>query len=207
MRKLLINFCAFCLLLPNVKLLAQSNLSVIDSLVNQIAVEILDAGENEIKKNVILQIGNFERNISGYLKTKIGNVLTENNYQVFRNFPKDTSFESTVLEVLNCNIEIDYSEPFSKKLLNDVMVQRITLFTIEGQIYDANDNRVILPVKYYKKFKDEIKYNEINKMEESPFTFTYGKKTRITVWQQFLEPAIVVSSVLAVLLLLFTQRS
>ena len=207
MRRLLINFCAFCLLLPVINLLAQNNLNILDSLMNDMTLEILEAGKNEINKNVVLQIGEFDRNKTGYLKTKIGNKLAENNYQVFRNFPKDTSFESTVLDVQKCEIFIDYSEPFSKSMMDVVLVQRMILFEIEGQIYNSYDKRVILPLKFKKQYNDEIEYNDINKMEESPFAFTYGTTAGISYWQQFLEPALVVSSVLAALLLLFTQRS
>ena len=64
-----------------------------------------------------------------------------------------------------------------------------------------------MPLKFKKQYNDEIEYNDINKMEESPFAFTYGTTAGISYWQQFLEPALVVSSVLAALLLLFTQRS
>ena len=207
MNRLLINFCAFCLLLPGIKLFAQNNLTIIDSFTNEIAFEILEAGENEIYENVIFQIGELNNNIDGYLRTKIGNILRENNYQVFRNFPKDSSFECTVLEVLNCTIKIEYSEPFSKNMLGEALVKRFVFMSIEGQLYNEKDSRVILPVNLDKQYEDEIKYNEIYIMEESPFNFTYGTKAGITAWQEFMEPALVVSSVLAVLLLLFTQRS
>ena len=207
MNRLLINFCAFCLLFPGIKLFAQNNLTIIDSFTNEIAFEILEAGENEIYENVIFQIGELNNNIDGYLRTKIGNILRENNYQVFRNFPKDSSFECTVLEVQNCTIKIEYSEPFSKNMLGEALVKRFVFMSIEGQLYNEKDSRVILPVNLDKQYEDEIKYNEIYIMEESPFNFTYGTKAGITAWQEFMEPALVVSSVLAVLLLLFTQRS
>jgi len=207
MSRILINFCAFCLLLPGVNLFSQNNLTIIDSLTEEITYEILEAGENKINKNVVFQIGKLNNNVDGYLRTKIGNILKENNYQVFRNFPKDSSFESTVLEVLNCTIKIEYSEPFSKNMLDEALVKRFFYLSVEGQMYNGKDNRVISPVNLDKQYKDEIKYNEIDRIEESPFSFTYGTKAGITAWQEFMEPALVVSSVLAVLLLLFTQRS
>jgi len=92
-------------------------------------------------------------------------------------------------------------------MLDEILVQRLILFTIEGQVYNFNDKRVVLPVKLEKQYTDEIIYSEIEMLEESPFEFTYGTRAGITFWQEILEPAIVVSSVLVVLLLLFTQRS
>jgi len=207
MSRLVINFCAFCLLLSGINLFAQNNLSKVDSLTDEITLEILKADENKIHENVILQIGELNNNIDGYLRTKISNIFKENNYQVFRNFPKDSSFESTVLQVQNCVIKIEYSEPFSKSMLDETLVKRLILVSVEGQLYNGKDNSVILPVKLNKKFEDEIKYNEIELMEESPYSFTYGTKSGITLWQEILEPALVVSSVVTVLLLLFTQRS
>jgi hypothetical protein len=186
---------------------AQNNLVIVDSLVTEMTMDILDSSKNELKNNVVLIIGEFDRNISGFLKTKIGNILSENKYQVFRNFPKDTSFESTVIEVQHSNLLINYSEPFSKHMFDETLVQRLILFTMEGQIYNYKNGRVILPVKMKKQFTDEIIYSDTEIMDKSPFEFTYGAKTGITFWQEILEPAIVVSSVIVVLLLLFTQRS
>ncbi|MCK5032592.1 MAG: hypothetical protein KAS18_03135 [Calditrichia bacterium] len=207
MKLLIINFCAFCLLLSCSQLFAQNNLAIIDSLVTEMTTEIINSSETEIKKNVILKIGEFEYNLSGYLRTKIGNILSENNYNVFRNFPKDTSFESTIFEVQNCNVLIKYSEPFYKQMLGETLIPRLILFKIEGQVYNYIDSRVIMPVKIEKQFTDEIIYSEIVMIEQSPFEFTYGTQAGVTFWQEILEPAIVVSSVLVVLLLLFTQRS
>ena len=207
MSKILINFCAFCLMLSGINIYAQNNLTIIDSLINESTNEILKSGENEIYDSVILHIGEFNNNIDGYLRTEIGNSLKKKNYQVFRNFPKDSSFESTVLQVHNCTIKIDYSEPFSKSMLDETLVKRKILVSVVGQLYNNTDNKVISPVEYNKQFEDEIKYNEIELMEESPYGFTYGTKSGITFWQNILEPVLVVSSVLTVLLLLFTQRS
>lgn len=188
-------------------LFAQNNLAIIDSLVTEVTMDLIDSSKSDFKDNVVLKVGKIDRNISGYLRSKIGNILTENNYQVFRNFPKDTSFENTVFEIQNCGIWINYSEPFSKHVLNETFVQRVIIFRIDGQIYNYKDSRIISPVKIEKNFTNEIIYSEIDIMEESPFEFTYGTRSGITFWQEILEPAIVVSSVLVVLLLLFTQRS
>ena len=87
------------------------------------------------------------------------------------------------------------------------LIPRLILFKIEGQVYNYMDSRVIMPVKIEKQFTDEIIYSEIVIIEQSPFEFTYGTQAGVTFWQEILEPAIVVSSVLVVLLLLFTQRS
>ena len=207
MRFLIINFFAFCLLLSGSQLHAQNNLAIIDSLVTEITMDLIESSKSEFKDNVVLKVGEIDRNISGYLRNKMGNILTEYKYQVFRNFPKDSSFENTVFEVQNCGIWINYSEPFSKQMLNETFVQRVIIFKIDGQIYNYTDSRVILPVKIEKQLTDEIIYSEIDMLEESPFEFTYGTRSGITFWQAILEPAIVVSSVLVVLLLLFTQRS
>lgn len=186
---------------------AQNNLSIIDSMVTEITMNVLDSPKKEFKDNIVLKIGKIERNISSYLTTKIGNILLTNNYRVFRNFPNDTSFENTVFEVQSCGIWINYSEPYSSQLLDETLVQRVILLKMDGQIYNLIDSRVILPVKIDKQYSDEIRYNEIDLLEESPFQFTYGTRAGITLWQEILEPTIVVSSVLIVLLLLFTQRS
>lgn len=207
MKLLIFNFCAFCLFVSGSQLFAQNNLTIVDSLVTEMTTEIIDLSKNELKNNIVLVVGDFGRNISSYITTKIGNILSENKYKVFRNFPKDTSFESTVLEVHNCNVLIYYSEPFSKHMLGETFVQRLVLFSIEGQVYNFKNSRVILPIKLEKQYTDEIIYSDIEMLEESPLKFTYGAKAGITFWQEILEPAIVVSSVLAALLLLFTQRS
>jgi hypothetical protein len=194
-------------MLSSENLLSQNNLAIIDSLVTEVTKDLIDSSKNEFQDNVVLKVSEIDRNIGGYLISKIGNILTENNYQVFRNFPKDTSFENTVFEVQNCGIWINYSEPYSMEILDETLVQRIIILKIDGQIHNHADGKVILPVKIEKKFIDEIIYSEIDLLEESPFEFTFGTRSGITFWQGILEPVIVVSSVLVVLLLLFTQRS
>lgn len=207
MNWILINFCALCVLLSSDKLFAQNNLTIIDSLLVEITEEVLEGSNTELKKNVIIKIGKFDRNLTGYLRTKISNVLSENNNTVFRNFPKDSSFESTVLEVLESNVIINYSEPFSENIFDETLATRTILFSIEGQVYNYVDKKVIYPISTEKLVTDKIKFNEIAIMEESPYEFTSGTKSGISYWQKILEPGIVVTSVLTVLLLLFTQRS
>ena len=56
MSKILINFCAFCLMLSGINIYAQNNLTIIDSLINESTNEILKSGKNEIYDRVILQI-------------------------------------------------------------------------------------------------------------------------------------------------------
>lgn len=195
------------MLIAHGSLLARNNLQVIDSLVNEITIDILEAGNKRISKNVVLKIGDFKQNLNSYLSTKIGNILTENNYQAFRNFPKDTSFEFTVFEIQNFALDIKYSEPFSDGFFDDELVQRIVDLKLTGQVYNGESLEIIIPIKKNKKFVDEINYKNIEKMEESPYQFTFGEKAGLTAWQKLFEPVLVMSSVLTVLLLLFTQRS
>lgn len=207
MKWLLLNFSAFYIVLSCETSFAQNNLNVVDSFVTEITDEIHEASGNEIQKNLIVEINKLDKNLSGYLRTKITNDFSNYNYNVFRNFPKDTSFECTVLEIQNSNILINYSEPFSENLFGKTLVTRSINLTLEGQLYNYSDKKIILPIKIKKLYTDRIKYDEIEIMEESPFNFTIGAKAGITFWQQILEPAIVTTSVLTVLLLLFTQRS
>ena len=155
----------------------------------------------------MIKIGEFDQNLTGYLETNISNALAQSNYTVFRNFPVDTTFENTVFEIVNCMVQIQYSEPNTWDVFKEAKVERIIQLSIEGQIYNSKDNKVLLPIKTSKYFSDPIYYDQIEELEQSPYPFTNGKKADISSWQKIIEPVIVVSSVLVVVLLLFTQRS
>jgi len=204
----LIKFIAFYLFIMVGQCLGQNNLTIIDSLLVNITNEIRESVDDRIEnKNIILNVINSKNETGRYIKYILGNLLSQNNNQVFRNFPADSSFEGTVFEVQNFQTKISYSEPYEKKILGSDFVHRYVFVKLEGQIYNYKDHKIISAIKKEKEYKDETEYKKINEVELSPYSFTQGAITDITMWQKILEPALVVSSVLAVLLLLFTQRS
>ena len=204
----LIKFAAFYLVILNIQCFGQNNLNIIDSLLVNISNEIKESFEDKFEnKNIILNVIGSENETNRYIKNKIGNIFSQNNNQVFRNFTADSSFEGTVFEVQNFQTIISYSEPYEKEILGTDFVDRHIFVVLEGQIYNYKDNKIISAIEKNKDFKDEIEYDQIKEVESSPYRFTQGEIVDITMWQKILEPALVVSSVVAVLLLLFTQRS
>lgn len=204
----LVKFAAFYLLILNVQCMGQSNLKIIDSLIVNISNEIKEANQGIFEnKKIILNIPGSQGASNNYLKIKLGNIFSQYNNQVFRNFTADSSFEGTVIEVQDFQINIKYSEPYEKKILGTDFVHRFVSVKLNGQIYNYRNKKIISALENYEEFEDEIEYSKIKDIEISPYNFTTGKFADITMWQKILEPALVVSSVVVVLLLLFTQRS
>jgi hypothetical protein len=204
----LIKSAVFYLVILCTQSIGQNNLTIIDSLLVNLTDEVVESSEGRLQdRSIIINVAGLEPEVSGYLRLKLGNFLSKSSHKIFRNFPADSSFEGTVFEVQKFQTLINYSEPYEKKTFGNTVVHRDVRVILEGQIYNFKDHRVILPIKKEKKYTDEIEYKNINEVEISPYKFTYGKLADITFWQKVLEPVLVVSSVLVVLLLLFTQRS
>lgn len=204
----LIKFIVFYLYCAGSVCFSQNNLAIIDSLIIEIVNESTkELIEQKEKNNLILDINNSDNEIAGYLRLTLGNFYSQNHKNIFRNFPVDSSFEGKVLDVRDFQIRIQYSEPYEENFLGKTFVKRHVSVVLKAQIYNFADKKVIYPMDNEAHFKDEIEFNEIENIENSPYKFTRGELADITLWQRILEPALVVSSVIVVLLLLFTQRS
>ncbi len=208
MKSHLSKFIVFYLFIMGSFCFGQNNLAIIDSLLIEIVKESTkESFEQNKEDKIIISIDSLDNKIAGYLRLKLGNFFSQNKQQVFRNFPSDSSFEGKVLEIQNFQIKIKYSEPFGKDFLGKNYVKRNIWVLLTAQIYNYTNHKIIYPIESETNFSDEIEFNEIENIEDSPYKFTHGKLADITLWQKMLEPALVVSSVITVLLLLFTQRS
>jgi len=208
MKSHLIKFPIFYLFLAGSICFGQNNLAIIDSMIIDIINESTKESIEQKKDSIIiLNINSQDNEIAGYLRLKLGNFFFQNNQKVFRNFPEDSSFDGTVLEVQNFQTQIQYSEPYEKYFFGKNYVKRNILVLLTAQVYNYSNHKIIYPIESESHFNDEIEYNEIENIENSPYKFTRGILADNTLWQKILEPALVVSSVIVVLLLLFTQRS
>jgi len=204
----LVKFSVFCLLLLTVQAAGQENISIIDSLTEEIVNELVTASNGELStKDIVLSLNNLDGEKAGYLKLKVGNYFSTGDQKIYRNFNGDSSFEGAVIEVDKFQTYIKYSEPYIKELFENRIVKRYIEVMITGQTYDFKSKQIICTVDGKKAYMDEILYSSIDKMENSPYSFSQGVLSDISAWQKFLEPALVISSVVGVLILLFTQRS
>jgi hypothetical protein len=112
-----------------------------------------------------------------------------------------------VFNIARFGVTVLYTEPESDGLFGANFTVRTVQVHMSGQIIRAGSAEVVRSFDDERIFQDRLRYSQVENMERSEFGFTRGKKQGYSGWEVYLEPLIVVSSVVAVVLLFFTQRN
>jgi hypothetical protein len=205
---ILINLIPFLFVIcSSVPVRGQDNLSIIDSLTKTIIEEDVINYKNELPETLAIKINFSNIETVEYLRVTIGNAVTANFLQVYRNYNTLSSFQNLVLEIIRFDVDINYSKPYGKTLFGDSFSKREIYLDLFGQLYDAKSGEIKRKIESKKKYIDEINYNLIDTSEQSPYHFTKGKRLGYTNWEKFLEPTIVLTTVALVIYLFFSQRT
>jgi hypothetical protein len=185
----------------------QTNLAVIDSLTQTIVEENLSGVEFSTGDTVALQIELEDRQKVIYCQQLISQILEKKSLTVFRNYNQLSSFHGMVIEISRYNATVLYSEPRTDGFLGENHANRTIQVHLIGQLFEAGDSRVRRSIENEKLFQDEIVYGQIEELEASEYGFTRGRRQGYSGWETYVEPFLVVSSVVVVVLLFFTQRN
>lgn len=145
---------------------------------------------------VLLRIGTLGSSKSGFLKNSFFKYCAENNIPVKR----DTADHELTIEYFDVNII--YTERPGRLLGIDSEIERNVHFLLEGWFAG----------KTYKSFsiskenRDVINTEVINRAGQNQYAFLRGKFRSQSDWTKYIEPAVAVLSVSAVIYLLFSLR-
>ncbi len=188
---------------PGVALSAQNNISVIDSLIGEIITEEVLNSENMIRDTLNVFSPDSVSRLTRYTEITMTNKLQSSGFKVYRNSIRN----GFVLEIAHVSVSIKYSEPYTNSFFGKDLSKRDIVLKFIGQIRFGPAGQVVKSISSEKIFSDEINYNNIEELETSSYSFTQGERQKYSGWDKIIEPAIIVTSVVVIILLFFTQRA
>lgn len=198
MKIVLLNF-AF-LLICRLAFSATDNLHIADSLLADIASSELSG----VGDTIIVYLPNQESEIMRYSAYRISSALQQDGKKVFRSISAPGNI---IAEISNVKLTIAYSEPESDSIMMSDSVFRMISLQVDGELSRAQGREVLRTISATRSYQDKIKYNDIEELEASSFSFTLGKRSSYSFWDRMIEPVLITGSVIAVILLFFTQRA
>jgi hypothetical protein len=181
----------------------QTNLAVTDTLIERIVDE--DLANPMLQKGdtlaIILPVGNEA--LVRYTGLTMANMLKEKGLEVYRN----KISQGYLFEIGRIALSIAYGDPYSSGLFGSDLAQRKITMNLIGQIRQEPSGKIIKSINSTKIYSDEIIYDQIEELEASSYSFTQGTRQRYSTWDTIVEPALIITSVVVVVLLFFTQRA
>ena len=182
-----------------------SNLEVIDSLfVDYFTEKVVNCFSDEDSAAIICNL--TDKVIQSYVFQIVGNLLFEKSIVVFRNYNSKFAFEGVIIEIKNVIPRVDYSAPYNKSPVAVAHVRRMISVQIAGQIYKAQNGRVIDSLDEILLFDDEVPAHKLEDIDNSPYEFTIGKRVFSSKWDTYFEPLLLVSTIGIIIYLFFSQR-
>lgn len=99
-----------------------------------------------------------------------------------------------------------HDEPSRLLGLNERMTRKGNM-AIRGWVGKESGAEVIRAFNVSKSFTDFIEAKNVAQLERGPFTFLRGKQYTRSLWTRYLEPALVIVSVTAIVYLFFSVRT
>jgi hypothetical protein len=208
MKYLLSNLIFFiiCICLAD-HLAAQENITIIDSLLCSIITEDIQDPESNPGDTLSIINTYSDDELFRYCLALMTNQLQQEGFRVYRHNRIQNVNTGLIIELSRVSANILYSEPFSKNFLGSDFSNRTIRVQLSGQILDGESGALLKMIESDRLYQDEIKYNEIEELEGISFSFTQGERQKYSGWDRFIEPALVISSVVVIVLLFFTQRA
>lgn len=120
---------------------------------------------------------------------------------------KIDSSDSLICTIDRVNFRFQYFDEVSHLFgINERLIRKATM-TIQGWVVDGSGNKIIRTIKVSKSFTDFIESGDIKKIERGPFSFLPGEFYTRSLWARYLEPALVIISVTAIVYLFFSVRT
>jgi len=185
----------------------KTNLQIADSLTFLAILDHLSEIQAKHIDSIAIDVSQLVPEKQNYLRILLGNWFFSNSFQVYRNYHQGMSFQGTVFEINQYDLNIIYSEPYEKKFLGSDFVRREVSLEMNGQFYEAGEQRVELTLSTKKVFTDEIPYAEISGIENRGYTFARGRRENYSFWDKVYEPVLALTSVAVLVYLFFSQRS
>jgi hypothetical protein len=208
MKNLLCNLMFFTIyIVPSDSLFAQENITVIDSLLAAVITEDIQDPQNNLADTVNVINSSTDDGFFNYSLVVISNQLQQAGFRVYRHNSVASIRSGMIIEFSRISAEIIYTEPYTKNFLGSDFTQRLIRLQLNGQIRRSETGELVRMIRADRLYQDEIKYNEIEELEGTTFSFTQGERKKYSGWDRFIEPALVISSVIVVVLLFFTQRA
>jgi len=208
MKYLLCNLIFFLILIfPRLYADDRTNIAVIDSLTRDLIAEILEDAQWSEGDTAALKIELEDRQKVAYCQQMLSEYLEQKSLTIFRNYNQLSSFDGLVIEISRFGSVILYTDPYSDGLFGENFTSRIIEVQMSGQAFNAGTGRIYRSIADERNFRDEIRYSVIEEIEASEFGFSRGKRRGYSWWDTYIEPILVVSSVVVVVLLFFTQRN
>jgi hypothetical protein len=176
---------------PQITFSAESNKTIIDSLVSEFATRIIQVLN---KKNI----------------DKI-NISTKSNFEYFN--------DNFINNLIDGNIQIDSESPIKLKLvMKDISVEYFELKSEDFQrrisldfvvFLEEKDGSINILNKEEFTYSDTITSNDLELIENSNYPFTKGKfpTKNKSIFDEIIEPVIIVSAAIISVVLFFTVRS
>jgi len=90
--------------------------------------------------------------------------------------------------------------------LNEDLTRKSAL-SVQGWVANGSTNKIFQAIKVSKLFTDVIESGDLKQIERGPFTFLKGEFSTRSLWTRYLEPALVIVSVTAIVYLFFSVRT
>ena len=187
--------------------LGKSNIDIVDSLTIAIIDQEVVAHKATLSDSVIIKLVSPDQEDIDYLTIILGNALSENSFNVYRNYSSGLSFQGIVLEIIKFAVDVTYSRSPNDRDSDQEYVNRKIVVQLSGQIYDVPTTKILQAVNATKSYGDVVPYRDIKKLEKSPYSFTRGKRGEYTHWEKWIEPIIVVTAVAVAVFLFYTIRT
>jgi hypothetical protein len=208
MKFLLCTYFAFLALAGDEKIdQVQTNETVIDSLIVAVVSEKIKEISRENKDSLAIDASALDIELAHYLQIVIGNLAAEKSFIVMRNYNQTSSFQGLILVIKSFKTKVSYSKSNISSYLGGKRLQRTIMIEIKGQIYQVPSDIVLSSIDTAVTYEDGIDYDSIDEMEKSNYHFTKGEQGYYSFWDRIFEPALVITSIAALVYLFFTQRT
>jgi len=117
---------------------------------------------------------------------------------------KSENEKQQVLNFTLIDASVNYKNPFTDGFFGDAMVEREAV--LKGTYFSESQNAVGNPVGFSFSGVDTVSMDDISNLENKAFPFTQGAVPSPPVFSSLLEPVIIVGSLVASVVLLFTVR-
>ncbi len=166
-------------------------------------IELLDSIVLKLPNNIdtiALDFNNNNEEIKSFLLNQFVKYFAKYNITI----SLDSAAFKVVLE--NIDIKTKYQETKRGILGLSSIIERIILFKVSGFIIDSNKMEVMNTIQFDSTYDDVVKTSELNIIENSQYTFCRGTMINALSWTKYIEPGIVLASVVGIVFLLFTMR-
>lgn len=115
--------------------------------------------------------------------------------------------DSTLLRIELFDTGIVYVQKSTGFLNLETEYIRKNNITLTGWLENKKNHEILLSVDVNKTFSELLYADKFTELEKSPYSFTKGTTTELSLWQEVLEPVMVVTSVAVIVYLFYTVRS